>query len=71
MLAVMTSNHILGCIKEGLASKSGEVIITLYSAHLRSPLQHCIQLWEERYGTVGVGPEEGHKDDQRAEAFLL
>ena len=70
MLAVMTSKHILGCIKEGVASRSGEVIISLYSALLRSHLQHCIQLWKERYGAVGVGPEEGHKDDQRAEAFM-
>ncbi|KAJ7428383.1 hypothetical protein BTVI_00777 [Pitangus sulphuratus] len=63
------ANHVLGCIKSSVASRSREVILSLYGALMRPHLECCIQFWGFQYKKE-VGPEEGHQDDQKAETLL-
>ncbi|GAB0207980.1 hypothetical protein GRJ2_003263700 [Grus japonensis] len=48
-LAAQKANHVLGCIKTNLTSRSREVSLPLYSALMRPHLEYYVQLWGPQY----------------------
>jgi len=49
VLADQKANHILGCIKRSVASRSREGILPIYSTPVSPQLEYCILLWSPQH----------------------
>jgi len=49
VLSAQKANHILGCIKTSVASRSRKRVLPLYSTLESAHLESCVQLWSPQH----------------------
>jgi len=72
-LAAWKANSIPGCVKRGQQGEGNDYLPLLCSCKVPSGVFHprLGSQVQERCIVIGVGPEEGHRDGQKAGACLL
>lgn len=73
VLAAQKPNHLLRCITRQVANRLRKVVLPQYSGETPPGVLHLVlgSSAQERYGPVRGHPEEGHKDNPKAEIPLL
>jgi len=64
VLAAQKANYILSCIKKGVASREGEVIVSLYLALVRPRLEFCVHAWGPQH------KKDMERDQRRATKMI-
>jgi len=67
VLTTQIANCTLGCIKRSVVSRSKHLVLPLWSGETPPGVLHPALGFppQERYTSVGAGPEGGHKNDQK------
>ena len=64
LLEIFRYYLILGCITKGVASRSRELILSLYSALVRTRFDSHVQFWAPQFKQDSDLLEGVHKDDK-------
>jgi len=51
VLSAQKDNHMLGCMKRSVTSRSSEMILPFFSGLVRPHLEYCIQFWSPPHKT--------------------